>query len=355
MAAFARLYALDDVHPGMKLGDDVLDSRNKILLVKGTTLNESLLLHLEHLGVEYVPIETEQPVISIQPIVLEKSKLALLENAVTTLKQAFQVIATRKVVPLKVFITIAENYVLPLALSSGAISYLNVENSAEDYLYHHSVRVGLLSGAMGKWLGYSRTEIKQLTLAGLLHDIGKLTLNQALLDKPVSLSPEEWKLMKEHPSQAYKILLSCRGMEPPVALAVLQHHERLDGSGYPGGFTAPKIHPFGRILAIADSYDAMISDRLYQERMSPFQAIQSLIGDMYTKLDAELCTTFLIQSSYAMVGNVVELEDGREGEIIYSGHYLSPRPILAFENGECLSLTDWKGIQRIRSCIPSIH
>jgi len=155
--------------------------------------------------------------------------------------------------------------------------------------------------------------------------------------------------LKLHSTYSFSLLNKSSIISADIKFGILQHHERLDGSGYPGNFKENKIHRYARVIAIADIYDAMTSERNYRQKSNPFAVADALAKDMYSKLDATLCTTFLTHFSNFIIGNTVLLADGREGEIIYTGHFLNFSPIVRTTDGECVTIADWRTITKIRS------
>jgi HD-GYP domain-containing protein (c-di-GMP phosphodiesterase class II) len=348
MPVITQRYTLAQLEPGMELGQHVLNSHGKILLAEGIILNETLLQRLTKLGIEEVTIKENAP-FKNNLITLDETKLQLLNQAVAQIKDSFKVIERYGKVPFNIFKSVANNNIWPLVLSHSAINYLNIDHAKDNYLYVHSVNVGLLSGLIGKWSGYSNDEISALILTGLLHDIGKTQIPQEILNKTEKLSKKEMEVIKLHATYSFSLLSKNSSIPTDVKFGILQHHERLDGSGYPGHFKAAKIHRYARIVAIADMYDAMTSERIHCHKSNPFIVVDELVKDMYSKLDARLCTTFLTQFSNFIIGNIVQLADGREGEIIYTGHFLNFSLVVQMTDGECVSISDLHSITKLQS------
>jgi putative nucleotidyltransferase with HDIG domain len=165
-----------------------------------------------------------------------------------------------------------------------------------EYSFTHSLNVAIICGTIGKWLGYTGEVLKDLILAGLLHDIGKTFIPLTIINKPRKLSAKEMDVVKEHSSKGYNLLKELDWISSEVKAGVFQHHERLDGSGYPLGLFNEKISFFARIIAIADMYDAMTNERVYRARMSHYSAVQAIIGDIDKKLDRNICMIFLTKT-----------------------------------------------------------
>lgn len=186
---------------------------------------------------------------------------------------------------------------------------------SDDVTYTHSLNVALLCNAFGHWLRYSEEDINILTLAGLLHDIGKLTVPSAIMMKPSTLTPMEFDLVKNHPREGY-LLLEDEKLDKRIKLAVLQHHERIDGTGYPKGLMDNAIDDFAQIVSIVDIYVAMISPRVYRRANCPFEAMSVLEQEGFRKFKPEFILIFLEGMANIYVNCTVKLSDGRVGEIV---------------------------------------
>jgi HD-GYP domain-containing protein (c-di-GMP phosphodiesterase class II) len=347
MAVAICRYKLSQILPGMEIGRPILDRNGMTLLTEGTVLNERLLKRLASLGLTEIDIKEQSPVDN-GSVLFDAEQLKIYQTAVNKVKILFNTIISYKKVPLPQFQDIASNQIAPLVDSHFAINYLNLERSRDEYTFCHCINVALLSGLIGKWLHYSLGEINELILAGLLHDIGKTQIPMSILQKMGKLSEKEMHLAQLHSTYSYSLLSSVEGLSSDVIFGILQHHERLDGSGYPGNFSSAKIHRYARIIAIADIYDAMTSDRVYKDKVTPFWAADALAFGMIAKLDVGICTAFLDQFRYSILGNTVNLKDGQEGEIVYLGEFLNPSPIIKCTNGNIIKLDDWKDITKVK-------
>ena len=172
---------------------------------------------------------------------------------------------------------------------STIISTLHEKNKREE---QHSHRVSTLCESMGKALGLPEDEIKELKIVGLLHDIGKIAIEENVLNKQGKLTEEEWEEIKRHPEIGYRILSTVNDMSE-MAEYVLAHHERWDGMGYPKGLKGEEISLQSRIIAIADSYDAMITERSYHNALSEEVAIEELKINAGLQFDPELIRVFI--------------------------------------------------------------
>ncbi len=169
------------------------------------------------------------------------------------------------------------------------INTLCEKNKREE---KHSRRVSELCKKMGIALYAHESEVAELETVGLLHDIGKIAIDENILNKPDKLTADEWKEMKRHPEVGYRILNTVNDMSD-MAEYVLYHHERWDGKGYPKGIKGEKIPFVSRIISIADAYDAMTSERSYHIALSDIAALEELHKNAGTQFDPELVSIFI--------------------------------------------------------------
>ena len=208
-----------------------------------------------------------------------------------------------------------------------------------EYSFRHTVNVAVLSGLIAKWMDLKDQEIQDIVLAGLLHDLGKSIIPRDILLKPDSLSNEEMEFIKRHPVAGYN-LVQHEGYSPAVLLGISQHHERMDGSGYPNGLLAKDISLVPRIVAIADVYDAMTSNKAYRQAETPFTVIEELFREMFNKLDPHICSVFLRNVKGRMVGKKVRLSDGSEAMVTRIAGDGFGEPVLEDSQGRCIALTN---------------
>nr|WP_275899610.1 HD domain-containing phosphohydrolase [Bacillus piscicola] len=199
----------------------------------------------------------------------------------------------------------------------GIVFVLNKWNKKEEYLYHHAVAVALLAYSLARKLGLPKKECLQAGMAGVLCDAGMSQLSPSLLYNKGFLSEKEMKELHKHPTYSYKMLKETPGISNHVLLAVLQHHERENGSGYPLGVTEANIHTLSRVVAVADVYHAMTSERLYRKRQLPFQVIEEMAKKQFGKLHAETISILMDAFLAFALNTSVLLSNGETAEIVF--------------------------------------
>ncbi len=209
----------------------------------------------------------------------------------------------------------------------------------EDPIYSHSLNVALIARVIGKWLHFSRNDLNVLTLAGLLHDIGKTQIPDEILNKPGKYTDEEFQLMKSHPLLGKK-LLNNKGFDSRILAATLQHHERSDGSGYPRGLMEDEIDDFASIIAIADVYDAMTSARAHRDPLCSFQVIYEFEKDGLNKYHTKFVLTFLEHIASTYNNSRIILNNAKTGRVVYINKSSLSRPVIQLDSGDIINLAD---------------
>ncbi|HEX7056570.1 MAG TPA: HD-GYP domain-containing protein [Bacilli bacterium] len=210
---------------------------------------------------------------------------------------------------------------------SDVVSLLLTLQGADEYTLHHSVQVGMISYYLAKWLGYREQEALLIGKSGYLHDIGKAFIDPKIIQKPTKLSAQEFAAVKDHTILGYDII-KVSGLPEPVALVALEHHERLDGKGYPKGLNGSEMHPYSKIVAVADVYSAMISSRSYRKKKDLLLVLKELHKLSFTELDPQVTQTFIRHMIPNFIGKKVALKNGATGVIILTNPSDFFRPLI---------------------------
>jgi HD-GYP domain-containing protein (c-di-GMP phosphodiesterase class II) len=201
----------------------------------------------------------------------------------------------------------------------------------QDYNYHNAVLSALTSYKIAQWCGYPQKDWMQAAFAGLLHDIGNVKVDASLLLKPDSLSNEEKEEVRRHTTYGYQLLRNVTAINEGVRLAALQHHEKIDGSGYPLNMEGTQIHVYAKIVAVADIFHAMTLERAHRKAQSPYLVLEQILTESFGKLDPVIVQTFIQKSTELYNGTRIRLSDGRHGEIIFTDRNHLTRPMVQVE------------------------
>lgn len=188
--------------------------------------------------------------------------------------------------------------------------------SEKDSIYRHSVNVTAISFILGTWLGFDEKELNLLTYAALLHDFGKIKLNKLFVHKNGHLSDSDYEILKTHSQIGYNYVKQIPFLDSSVSHAILTHHETADGAGYPLHITGNKIPKFARIIAIADLFDEVSSNRYSKKINGPFDALKVIQEEGLRKLDSEYCNTFLLHIVNYYMGENVLLNNNQSYKVI---------------------------------------
>lgn len=199
----------------------------------------------------------------------------------------------------------------------------------DDYTYHHSLSVAIMAIAIGMELGLTNQLLNELGLAGLLHDIGKVAIPIEIIQKPDKLTDEEFNLVRMHPIHAANHLRDRKLVNENVYRGIVGHHEKLDGSGYPNNLKGTEIHPYARILAVADVYDALTSNRPYRIPNQPNEAIEYIMGGVGRHFDEKVVQAFLRKIAPYPLSSKVKLSNGETAFVVKNYPDQPLRPLVA--------------------------
>lgn len=336
-----------ELEPGMIVNDDVFDHSGRLIINKGTSLTSDIISKLDYFSILEVPIDTSAN-LSEEPS--QEEAPTSTRNEALKNSEAYKNFVADYETGLEVSKQILDDLVMhkgnfnpTIALSSVQKVLVNCGNSNQVFdilhnmeqsdspTYQHSLKVALISRVLGRWLGFPEEDLNHLAVAGLLHDIGKLVIPTEILNKSSKLTSEEYEIVKGHVIKGYELIKDLH-VDIRVKEACLLHHERCDGSGYPFKVKTERITPFARILAIADVYDAMTSNRSYRKGFCPFDVIQLFEAEGLYKYDPQYILTFLENIVTAYVNDKVRLSDGREGEIVLINKLSLAKPMVKVGN-----------------------
>ncbi|WP_404361961.1 HD-GYP domain-containing protein [Marinobacter sp.] len=250
-------------------------------------------------------------------------------------KNILQTVRLGRVIDLNEVRPVVKGVVASILRNHSALLWLTQIRHKDEYTAEHSMNVCVLSAAFGKHLGLEQSELESLALCGLLHDIGKIKVDDSVLNKPGAFTPAEFEHMKMHPVFGRQILMSVKGIEMVAIDVAHSHHERMDGKGYPRGLEQHQIPWFAKIVGIVDAYDAITGNRVYDSAKSSRQALDIIYKCRGVQFDDELSLEFIRFTGIYPPGSLIELSSGEIGLILEScpANRLRPR-VLVVRNAE---------------------
>lgn len=222
---------------------------------------------------------------------------------------------------------LTNNLVSSIDRNPNALMCLTKIREKDTYLLEHSLNVAILLANFGTYINLDKEQIQELTLTGFLHDIGKVKIPDEILHKPGSLNDQEMTIMKDHVYYGTKVLIEM-GIPASIVKTIGQHHERLDGYGYPDGLRGDEITQFGRMIAIVDTYDAITADRCYKAGVSSRKALQILLHDAPEKYDEVLVTQFVQCIGIFPSGSLVKLNNEKIAMVLRQNPVHATKPIV---------------------------
>lgn len=202
----------------------------------------------------------------------------------------------------------------------------------DEYLYHHAVSLGLLCGFIAHKMKFNTADINQIIIAGSLADCGMARISNKILFKKTELTYEENEEIHKHPLYSFQFIQSSPLLKEVMKMAILEHHERMDGSGYPQRKKGEKLSIYSKIIAVADVYHAMTSERIYRKKQSPFKVMERILQDDFGKFDITIVRTLLAGLSNFSIGSRVKLSNGYNAEIIFIDNHSPTRPLVKVLN-----------------------
>jgi putative nucleotidyltransferase with HDIG domain len=234
-----------------------------------------------------------------------------------------------------------------LNTKSDLFLYMNFIQGHDVHTFSHSNNVAMLANVFGNWLGLNKKDIMTLTLGGMFHDVGKTEIPKEIITKPAKLTEEEFRIVKNHPNDGFQMLKRIN-MSKEILMCALEHHEKVDGSGYPRSLKGKSISYFSKIIMICDIYEAMTAKRVYREKICPFEVIKSFETGMFGALDTELLLIFLKKIAENYLNLWVELSDGQSAKIVYIHPTRVSSPIVQLEDETIVDLAEVTDLRIVR-------
>lgn len=225
-------------------------------------------------------------------------------------------------VNLKVIDEMANDIVSSVFRNTSAMTILTRIKDKHSYNWRHMINCAIFTAVFAKYLGYKEEAVQQLAMGALLHDLGQAKLPQGIISRPSKLTSSEMDIIKRHVAQGLGLVKGEKGITPLILDMIVNHHERLDGSGYPRGITAAKLSRPARMMAIVDVYDALTADRPHQEGDEPINALRYLLANKEL-FDAELVQHFIKCLGVHPVGTIVKLTNERLA-LVLEGNKTNP-------------------------------
>jgi putative nucleotidyltransferase with HDIG domain len=332
----------DQAETGMTVASDVFNANNQLIITKGTLLDDRLITRLRfyniygllvYIGDDQKFLVNEESYIEMLRSTPEFKKFnRTYVDTVGDVEANFNsVLNGEKDFDVDEMLEQTDRILREGRNGTHILEMLHGIRNYDDMTYVHSLNVSLICSIFAGWLKFSKEDTRVLTLCGLLHDIGKMLVPKEIITKNGKLTEQEFAVIKTHTIKGYQALKD-QSIDIRIKYAALMHHERTDGSGYPNGFIAEQIEEYAKIVAIADVYDAMTSNRLYRNAICPFDVVENFERDGFLKFDPGFLMTFMERTVESYLHNIVRLNDGREGEVVMINKLSLSKPVIRVGN-----------------------
>lgn len=342
--------------PGMKIDQAIYDRLGRILVARGAILDDYVIESLLKHGVMTVYVQEgeeelsesqkeEQPCPLAQKHIEElrsadRSKVMLSDSVRKRVAEGIQYIYnnTESENFADATDSIANDLMSAIEDNDAVAIDINALKTSDEYTFKHSVDVATIAMILAKKMGLSQKEIYEIGVVGLLHDVGKTKVPPEILNKPSRLDDEEFEVMKQHSVFGYKMVKDRKEFNQAISLGVLQHHEKINGKGYPMGVGGNQITQYAKIISVADIYDALVTERPYKKAFSQRDAVE-MIMSMTNELDMDAMKGFMESVILYPVDTVVELSTGEKAKVVKNTpHYIMRPTVVTLKTGHVYDL-----------------
>lgn len=305
----------------MQLAKPIYDAKRRILLAAGNSIHPKYLERLKDIGISYLIVED---IVSKGITMDELLDMPTWLDVIESITETFEAVRSNKPIPVRKIFDSAGKLLTEASSRPILVTIPSATLASGLQEYAHYVNVAIMSLQMGKQLGYNEFQLRDLIIGCLLHDIGKA----------------KGKQEDAHPAEGFEIIRSIREISLLSAHIAFQHHETLDGKGYPRSVSGNAFHEFAQICAVANLYDHMISD----ERVPPHEALEVIMGQNGLKYSTNVIAAFIKAVPAYPPGSRVHLYDGNEAIVTRIVHHIQRPYIRYVSSGEEISLADHPSI-----------
>ena len=327
-----RRILLQNIMPGMRLAKPLYNADGTVLFNAGISLQDRVVKTLAKFAVTYVYIEDEiTRDIDIPDVVSEQVRIEAVVAAKRIMENAKHGKGVDDVLARKTAAMLVDG----LCKNNGnLLSFIDMRIRS-DYLFHHAVNVGILAVRTGISLGFDKMQLIELGVGALLHDVGLTLISPKIINKKGRLTPQEKIEIKKHPQIGFETLQKNSDISLSTAYCVVQHHERINGCGYPQKLQGHEIHQFAQLVAIADVYDALISDVAYRNAVPVYEALAILDSAVKNNFfDQALVTSFSDNIAVYPIGSTVRLSNNQIGVVVDISHAVKNKPVVRIIKNE---------------------
>jgi putative nucleotidyltransferase with HDIG domain len=329
-----RLVATARCIPGMELAKPIFNEKGMVLLGRGVVLTQRMIDNLRQHQIPVLYIQDKATAdIELNDVISHEVRVEAM-NSIQTVFSAIEK-DTFRWRGTQASAKIADEFKKVFAMLYGelrqtkeAMNMLVYTHVKENYVFSHSLNVTLYTTAVAIKRGFNTKQLSEIGMGALLHDVGKLFIPQGILHKPGRLTEEEFEQIKKHTEHGFELLRKTYEIPLSSAHCAYQHHEKLNGSGYPRGLKGDEIHPFAKVLSVCDVFDALTTHRVYRRSMLPHEAMELIYTETHTHFDVDIVEAFRSTIAIYPIGLTVKVNTGETAIVIGQNRDAPTRPIL---------------------------
>ena len=337
-----RIVHMVDIKVGMVLSRDLMTEKGINILHKGTILSDAIIdkLTMHEIGRIFIEEEDEE-----EEYLEDAESMRILKKEynkrIKSIKNIFTNISEGKSIEgaQDICLSLIEN-----KKSEGEmIRCMTQIKSIDEFVYTHSLNVASICFLIGEWMGLDKKRLEDVTLAGLLSDIGKAKISKEILTKS-DLTLEEKAEIEKHPMYGYQLIKENTSFSEEVCQGILMHHEKEDGSGYPKKLKSGEINLFAKIISVADIYSTITIDKVYKKVDNPFTVFQIFESPASQKFDPLISYILINNIAKYYIGDEVRLSNGKKATIVFIDNEFASRPLVKCEDNEIIDLKENRSI-----------
>ncbi|SDN84570.1 HD-GYP domain, c-di-GMP phosphodiesterase class II (or its inactivated variant) [Psychrobacillus sp. OK028] len=357
------LINLEELKLGAIIAEDILVNTNSPIIHKESKVTRELIQVLRAFNITKVPVALEnvfnrseeeiKKLTEDKEVLIQKEEKTIVNTSFVQLyKEAVDSFYKEFVsweAGMKVDVAKLRNIIMPLVekamIEKQVFSLLNMYSMMDKYIAHHSIAVGIISGAIAKKLNFSSGQITQMATAGLMADIGMAKVDPKIREKKSALTESDFSEVKKHTIYSFQMIKDSPLLKPEMKLAIFQHHERLDGSGYPKSDKMNDVSVYAQIIAVADVYHAMTSERIYRAKSSSFKVLEMIREEGFGQFNIEVVNKLIELVGSLPISTSVLLSSGEKGEVVFLHRDSPMRPMIRLsDSGQIIDLAAKRSI-----------
>lgn len=319
-----KMVFLRDLEVDCIIVKSVYSNEGKLLIKSGTKTTREIINFLRKSMIFFVYVEDD----ALDDIKVDEELDTVKVNALGKMPEVFDNLLTGDKASTEKSIKVIYNLVDYIVADGSTNINLYELKSYDEYTYIHCLDTGIMACFLGKSLGYKGEKLKELSVSGILHDIGKIKISSEIINKKGKLTEEEFEILKLHPRYGKEIIEKYDGFSNDVLSGIYEHHEKYNGTGYIRRLKGDEISEFARIISICDVFTAVSANRSYRKRFNPNEAYELILSESGRSFDPNIVQKFRMTFFVYPLGSCVKLSNGVEGYVVRQNKSFPDKPVI---------------------------